>query len=77
MLWSYATGGEIHSSPVLGPDLVYVASMSGVLVAIDQDTGVEQWRIDVGAPLSGSPVLVGGRIYVGSDNGNLYAYGSP
>ena len=58
-----------------GRNLIYVASMSGLLTAIEKDTGDIVWQINIGAPLGSAPVLVGGRIYVGSDDGNLYVYG--
>ena len=51
--------------------------MSGLLTAIEKNTGDIVWQIAIGTPLGSTPVLVGGRIYVGSDDGNLYVYGRP
>jgi outer membrane protein assembly factor BamB len=53
--WSAAKVGRVVGSPLLVGDRVYVAvegGSPGSLVALDRQTGAEQWR----APLNGAPV---------------------
>ncbi|MBM4464927.1 MAG: PQQ-like beta-propeller repeat protein, partial [Chloroflexi bacterium] len=89
--WSYTTAGYIRSSPALAGDgTVYIgASWDGgwyeMLYAIQPpisgDTGVFQWKINLGYSGSGEgdqivslPVVDGdGRIYVGGKDGQVRA----
>ncbi len=74
----------VYNSPVVGPDLVYVAALNGILYALTKDGGKDQgigWSRVVGneserAALVGGPVLSpdGQIVLVGSEDGNLYAY---
>ncbi len=91
--WTFPANGEdsiggVHNSPVVGPDLVYVAAFNGTLYALDKGTGDVGWSVLVGATsepaaLVGGPVLSPDNtmVLVGSEDGNLYAYdaksGSP
>ena len=80
--------GGVYNSPVVGPDLVYVAALNGTLYALDKSTGILDWSVTEGdasepASLVGGPVLSPDNtiVLVGSEDGNLYAYdaksGSP
>ncbi len=80
--------GGVYNSPVVGPDMVYVAALNGTLYALDKRTGDVGWSVLVGDPsapasLVGGPVLSPDNttVLVGSEDSNLYAYdaksGSP
>ena len=76
--------GGVYNSPVVGPDLVYVAALNGTLYALDKRTGRDDgigWKRLVGdvsepAALVGGPVLSPDNtiVLVGSEDGKLYAY---
>src|SRR5690242_10292006 len=39
--WAFKTGGPVIGSPVIADGVVYIASLSGYLYAVDQATGRE------------------------------------
>lgn len=70
--WQHATGGQIDSSPAIGPDgTVYIGSNDHNLYAINA-TGTLKWKFPTGSAVE---ITVGadGTIYFGSYNNNLYA----
>ena len=49
IIWSYKTGGQIHSSPAIAADgTVYVGSMDGYLYAFDPYGAIE-WTYSTGS----------------------------
>jgi hypothetical protein len=49
--------------------------MSGEIVAIDVDTGVERWRIGgSGRPFRWPPLVVGDRLYAVSTRAGYFAF---
>jgi outer membrane protein assembly factor BamB len=71
--FAWSNGSWIRSTPCFDGESLYVAGMRDVLVAIDAETGKEQWRIDFvkefGSPLPAfgfvsSPLLDGNWLYV-------------
>lgn len=60
------------NDPVVFPPYVYVLDKTGILHALDLETGVEQWTYETGAPTESSPIVYGGNIIYGADNNNLY-----
>ena len=48
VLWSFATGGRVLSSPAVTDDRAYVGSDDGALYAVDLETGREAWRFETG-----------------------------
>lgn len=71
--WSFDTGGPIYASPVVAGDVVYIASASGVLFALDHDTGKERWKFTSRMPIASTPTVEGGLLYVVSSAGSLVA----
>lgn len=64
----------IETSPVLSAGTVYVGASDGYLYALDETTGIIQWKANLGAPIFSS-VAVSGNILVVSDfSGNVYAF---
>lgn len=64
--WRFDAGGEIYSSPAVADGLVYVGSKSGFLYALDERSGAERWRKDLGEYIvRSSPAVVDGAVYIG------------
>ncbi|MEK7784420.1 MAG: PQQ-binding-like beta-propeller repeat protein, partial [Chloroflexota bacterium] len=74
LLWSYATGGYVYSSPAIGADgTIYVGSMDNQLYALNPD-GTLKWSYAAGDYIESSPAIgTDGTIYVGSYDNKLYA----
>ncbi len=77
LLWSFATGGIIESSPVLAPDgTIYFGSYDGNMYALNSK-GQELWRFKTQGPVVSSAVTdIAGNIYFGSNDGHVYAVNS-
>lgn len=71
--WTYETGGDHWSSPVVADGTVYIGSYDHHLYAIDAATGDLQWRYRTGDRIDGSPAVSDGIVYVGSHDRNIYA----
>ena len=71
--WRYDTGGEIKSTPAVGPDLVYITSWDHRLHAVDIETGDCVFEVETGGPVQSSPSLYDGRVFFGSGDGTVYA----
>ncbi|WP_158547636.1 PQQ-binding-like beta-propeller repeat protein [Haloferax sp. Atlit-6N] len=70
------------STPIIADDTVYVATREtdghdleypGYLVALDDETGELQWRVELPSLASGDPALTGDTIFVGDQGGTLHA----
>lgn len=51
---------------------MFVGSVDGVLRALNADTGAEEWRASLGAPVSTTVTASGRDLYVGSADGALH-----
>jgi outer membrane protein assembly factor BamB len=71
--WSYATGGQVNSSPVVASGAVYVGSVDGSLYALNASSGALLWSFAAGASIEQSPAVANGVVYVGSNGDNVYA----
>jgi len=70
--WTLETD-DIHSSPTVAGETVFVGSGDNNLYAADIETGEEQWAFETGSSISSSPIVVDGTVYFGSDDKKLYA----
>ncbi len=71
--WTFKTAGPIVTTPAIADGVVYVASMSGHLHAIDQQTGKEKWNFKSRMPIASSPAVADGTVYFVSSAGSLAA----
>lgn len=71
--WTFKTEGPIVTSPAVAGGVVYVASLSGHLHAIDQQTGAERWKFKSSRPIASSPAIDDGVVYFVSSAGSLAA----
>jgi outer membrane protein assembly factor BamB len=72
--WSFTTGGDVYSSPTIGPDgTIYVGSDDDNLYAVNPD-GSQKRTLTTGDYVHSSPAIgADGTIYVGSSDDKLYA----
>lgn len=75
-LWTFETPARVDASPVVVGDRLYVAAMSGDLVALSLAGGKELWRYAAGSPIVASPAVGGGRLVVGTADGLVLAFGA-
>ena len=71
--WAFNTGGPIVGSPAIADGVVYIASLSGHLFAIDQSSGTEKWKFKSRMPIASSPAVMDGILYFVSSTGSLAA----
>ena len=71
--WSFQTGHEIHSSPVVVDGVVYFGSRDFNLYALDADTGQIKWTFKAESWIESSPAVANGIVYFGSNDGKFYA----
>jgi outer membrane protein assembly factor BamB len=74
LLWSYATGGPVSSSPALVNGVVYVGAESSDVYALNASTGSLLWSYPADI-VGSSPAVANGVVYVGSFDDNIYAFG--
>ena len=71
--WTFKTPGPIVTTPAVADGVVYIASMSGHLYAIEQATGKEKWNFKSRMPIASSPTIADGTVYFVSSSGSLAA----
>jgi len=71
--WAFKTGGPVVGSPAIADGVVYIASLSGYLYAVDQATGKEKWKFKSRMPIASTPAIQGGVVYFVSSTGALGA----
>lgn len=74
LLWRYAAGSPIESSPVVLPDGIDVfGTWNGVVTALDLRTRRVRWRHYDGCKITSSAAAAGDSLYVGDYCGRLLA----
>jgi outer membrane protein assembly factor BamB len=75
------TGGEVHSTPAIENNVLYVGSDDGALYAYNTRSSScgpglcgLRWKATTGGPVISSPAVADGVVYVGSSDGKLYAF---
>lgn len=77
VVWVRSLAGEseqfldVDTTPVVASGVLYAASTSGGLYALDVTDGTERWRLAVKG--AGEVALAGGRLYVAAADEGLYA----
>jgi outer membrane protein assembly factor BamB len=72
--WSFITGGQVDSSPVIVGERVYFGSKDGKLYVLDLGGKLIQ-MIELDSPVTGSAAVAGDRLLIGTQNGTLYCLG--
>jgi outer membrane protein assembly factor BamB len=81
-IWSYKTGGNIHSSPSLYKNSLLVGSWDSKLYCLNAKTGSENWTYTTGIDtatyiflgIQASPSVENGIAYIGSRDAKQYAF---
>ncbi|MFD3514446.1 PQQ-binding-like beta-propeller repeat protein [Streptomyces sp. NPDC058657] len=68
VLWSTKLDAQAIGSPVLTKDTVYVSARTGLLYALNAETGAVRWRKDVsGKDATRGPFIAGGAVIANAD----------
>lgn len=72
--WTYDFGEAVESSAAISDGVVYAASHSGELVALDLFTGEPLWKYEASGPIGESSAAVAGNVvYIGDLSGVVHA----
>ena len=71
--WVFDAGDFLKSSVVVFGKVAYVGADTGIVHALDLETGKEKWRYETGLGIEAPPLVHEGMVYVGSTDGFLYA----
>ena len=63
-MWTFATDGEVKSSPVVSGDTVLVGSYDSHLYALAAKTGALQWKVKTDGYVHATPSVVDGVAYI-------------
>ena len=68
LVWAFATGGQVWSSPTINDDgtIVYVGSVDKRIYAVDANSGELAWQYNTTGRIKGSPVFNTHQVLVGS-----------
>lgn len=72
--WLGAVDASVSTTPAIAGDLVYAGLRNDSFVALDRESGIQQWQF-TGATdsFTAPPVVVEDTVYVGCQDGNVYA----
>ena len=73
VLWRYATGSPIESSPVVINGIDYFGDWGGTVYALDLRTHRARWTYHSGYKMTSSASVLNGTIYIGDYSGRLLA----
>ena len=66
----------VEGSPVLSGNTIYFGASDGYFYGVDVTTGIEQWTMNLGAPVFSTVAISGDLIYINDFAGNVYAFRS-
>jgi outer membrane protein assembly factor BamB len=72
LAWSFKTGDEIKSSPVISNGLIFIGSMDGFLYALDFN-GKVRWKFKAESSIESSPIVFRKTVIFSSSSGLVYA----
>lgn len=75
--WSFATRGQVNSSPVVVGERVFVGSSDGSLYEVGLD-GQQRWKMKLGRSVTASPAVGEGCLVIGAEgtDGEVFCFGS-
>lgn len=82
LVWSYKTGGSIHSSPAIYENSLVTGCWDSKIYCLDANTGKENWSYATGRDtaqyiwlgVQASPSVKNGIAYIGSRDAKFYAF---
>lgn len=72
LLWTFGTADAVWASPLVIKDHVLVGDEEGVLYSLNRHTGLENWSMNLGAPIKIPPIVSNGLVIVRTTDGNVY-----
>src|SRR5690349_16540783 len=73
VVWKYATGSGIYSTPCVGGDVIYFGSSDMHVYALNKKTGKLIWKFKTDGAVNTTPVLDENKVIVNSADGSVYA----
>ena len=70
----YDAAPAVIASPVVSGKTAYLGTVAGHFLALDVATGKEQWRCNLGAPVTASAAISGNTVYTAAYDGTVYAF---
>lgn len=74
-VWTFATKGQVDSSPIICNGNLFVGSDDGRLYRLGLSDGKLIWSYEIGSAIACSPAIACQRIIVGAEDGVVYAFG--
>ncbi len=71
--WTFPTGGDVQSSPVISDGITYFGSDDAKVYAVEVSTGIEVWNSPVDSAVCGTAAIGIDAIYIGTEGGFFYA----
>jgi eukaryotic-like serine/threonine-protein kinase len=72
-IWSQRLGGDVIHTLAVAHNRVYVTTTQGQVVAIEAESGAEQWTADVGTDITTAPVVASNDVLIGTETGEVIA----
>jgi hypothetical protein len=66
------TRAAIESRPAYWTPYLYAGSLDGYVYAVDEKSGLTEWKFSTAEPLSQPPVAIDGLVYVVSESGGMF-----
>jgi len=76
LVWVFDAGDFLKSSVVVSNGIAYVGADTGILHALDLESGKQRWSFKTGLGIEAPPLVSQGLVYAGSTDGFLYALGA-
>ena len=72
MRYRMETGSDIVAPPAFLKPYVFVASTSGEVFAMQEDSGIRRWKYSTGFPIERTPAPVGDRVFVSTAEPSMH-----
>ncbi len=73
MLWSFETGDDVRSTPIISNNTVFVGSTDKNMYALSLDDGTVIWKFTMEDDIEAPALYYDGIVYAGSLDGTFYA----
>jgi outer membrane protein assembly factor BamB len=68
ILWRSDTGDDVHVTPSVAGDSVYVGAINGTLTSVDAYSGSRHWMVTIGPEIWSSAALANGVVYLTTES---------